>query len=147
MGFLDKILNSVSKSISSPSDPLHKVTEEDHRNAMIKERMDLCTSIYSAPKPENVRRDGGRDITLLGWQICTVEERDTRHDNRRIGYLNLYKTKNDKFVCQRMTLIDDEEKHYYASTVEDIIDIKNFFGNDGLGVAIILMLDRISKEW
>ncbi len=143
MGFLDKLF----KSVSTPVDPLHKVTEEDHRNALIKERMDLCSSIYSAPKNEKVQSDGRRDIVLTGWQICNVEERDTRHDNRRIGYLKLFKTKNDKFVCQRMTLIDDEEKHYYASTVEDIVDIKNFFGNDGLGVAMILMLDRISKEW
>ena len=46
-----------------------------------------------------------------------------------------------------MTLIDDEEKHYEALTVEDIVDIRNFYGTDTLGVALMLMLDRVSKEW
>ena len=142
MGFFDKFFRN-----NGDNDPLHKVTEEDHRNAVIKERMDLCKSIEKQPEQQTVQRDGGRDIVFKGWQICNVEERDPRHDNRRLGYLKLFKTKNDKFVCQRMTLIDDEEKHYFASTVEDIVDIRNFFGNDGLGVAMILMLDRISKDW
>lgn len=145
MGFFDKIIGSFTGN--SNSDPLHRVTEEDHRHALIKERLDLCRSIDKTPEHSTVQRDEGRDIVFNGWQICNVEERDPQHDNRRLGYLKLFKTKNDKFVCQRMTLIDDEEKHYYASTVEDIIDIRNFFGNDGLGVALILMLDRISKDW
>ncbi len=145
MGFFDKIIGNFITN--GNNDPLHRVTEEDHRNAVIKERIDLCKSIEKTPEHQTVQRDGGRDIVFNGWQICNVEERDPQHDSRRLGYLKLFKTKNDKFVCQRMTLIDDEEKHYYASTVEDIVDIRNFFGNDGLGVAMILMLDRISKDW
>ncbi len=41
----------------------------------------------------------------------------------------------------------DEEKHYKATTVDDIIGIKDFFGNDSLALAMMMMLDRISKNW
>lgn len=151
MGFFNKIFKTVSHSVGMEAgeDPLHRVSEEDHRTAIVKERDDLCINIRSAPEKTNVQRDAGRDITFMGWMICKVEEiaiKDNKED-RRIGYLKLFKTKNDKFVCQRMTVIDDEEKHYSAATVEDIVDIKNFFGNDGLGVQLILMLDRVSRDW
>lgn len=147
MGWLDKLKGAVSSAIEDNGNSLHKVTEEDHKNAIIKERQDLCINIEEKPERIDVRKDGARDITFIGWQVCNVEERASGHEDRRLGYLKLFKTKNDKFVCQRMTLIDDEEKKYEASTVEDIIDIKNFFGNDTLGVALILMLDRVSKNW
>ena len=73
--------------------------------------------------------------------------RRSRMSAARLGYLKLFKTKNDKFVCQRMWLVDDEEKHYKATTVDDIIGIKDFFGNDSLALAMMMMLDRISKNW
>ena len=139
MGFFDKIIKGISTRVSDP-DPLHKVTEADHQSAVIKERPDLCENI--------------NDIAFNGWQICNVEERDPKHkdkthigEDRRLGYLKLFKTKNDKFVCQRMWLVDDEEKHYKATTVDDIIGIKDFFGNDSLALAMMMMLDRISKNW
>lgn len=148
MGFFDKLTSIFEKGVSS-DDPLHKVTKEDHDKAIIKERPDLCISITETPQKTKVQKDGARDIIFSGWQICNVEERDSNpaHNDRRLGYLKLFKTKNDKFVCQRMTLIDDEEKHYEALTVEDIVDIRNFYGTDTLGVALMLMLDRVSKEW
>ena len=37
--------------------------------------------------------------------------------------------------------------HYKATTVDDIIGIKDFFGNDSLALAMMMMLDRISKNW
>ena len=126
MGFFDKIIKGISTRVSDP-DPLHKVTEADHQSAVIKERPDLCENIQDVPQKQNVRRDGARDIAFNGWQICNVEERDP--------------------VCQRMWLVDDEEKHYKATTVDDIIGIKDFFGNDSLALAMMMMLDRISKNW
>ena len=126
MGLFDKIIKGISTRVSDP-DPLHKVTEADHQSAVIKERPDLCEDIKALPQKQNVRRDGARDIAFNGWQICNVEERDP--------------------VCQRMWLVDDEEKHYKATTVDDIIGIKDFFGNDSLALAMMMMLDRISKNW
>ena len=46
-----------------------------------------------------------------------------------------------------MWLDDDEEKHYKENTIDDIIGIKDFFGNDSLALAMLMMLDRISKNW
>ena len=153
MGLFDKIIKGISTRVSDP-DPLHKVTEADHQSAVIKERPDLCEDIKALPQKQNVRRDGARDIAFNGWQICNVEERDPKHkdkthigEDRRLGYLKLFKTKNDKFVCQRMWLVDDEEKHYKATPVDDIIGIKDFLGNDSLALAMMMMLDRISKNW
>lgn len=144
MGFFDKILGKEGASDSSSS--LGKVTEEDHRNALIKERPDLCKKLSDLPADEVVKRDGKIDITFKGWQICNVEERHNK-DDRRLGYLKLFKTRNDKFVCQRMTLIDNEEKQYIAATVEDFPAIRNFFGEDSLAQALYVMLDRVSKDW
>ncbi|WP_298509512.1 hypothetical protein [uncultured Ruminobacter sp.] len=144
MGLLDKILGKEGDSSSSAG--LGKVTEEDHRNALIKERPDLCKKLSDLPADEVVKRDGKIDITFKGWQICNVEERHNK-DDRRLGYLKLFKTRNDKFVCQRMTLIDNEEKQYIAATVEDFPAIRNFFGEDSLAQALYVMLDRVSKDW
>ncbi len=125
---------------------LVKVTEEDHKTAIIKERPDLCKNLSDIPEDEVVKRDGKIDIQFKGWQICNVEERQNK-DDRRLGYLKLFKTKNDKFVCQRMTMVDSEEKHYSAATVEDFPAIRNFFGEDRLALALYQMLDRVSKAW
>ena len=144
MGFFDKILGKEGASDSSSG--LGKVTEEDHRNALIKERPDLCKKLSDLPADEVVKRDGKIDITFKGWQICNVEERHNK-DDRRLGYLKLFKTRNDKFVCQRMTLIDNEEKQYIAATVEDFPAIRNFLGEDSLAQALYVMLDRVSKDW
>ena len=144
MGLFDKILGKEGDSSSSAG--LGKVTEEDHRNALIKERPDLCKKLSDLPADEVVKRDGKIDITFKGWQICNVEERHNK-DDRRLGYLKLFKTRNDKFVCQRMTLIDNEEKRYIAATVEDFPAIRNFFGEDSLAQALYVMLDRVSKDW
>jgi len=144
MGLFDKILGKDGDSSSSAG--LGKVTEEDHRNALIKERPDLCKKLSDLPADEVVKRDGKIDITFKGWQICNVEERHNK-DDRRLGYLKLFKTRNDKFVCQRMTLIDNEEKQYVAATVEDFPAIRNFFGEDSLAQALYVMLDRVSKDW
>ncbi|MBP3749240.1 MAG: hypothetical protein J6I35_06795 [Ruminobacter sp.] len=144
MGLFDKILGKEGDSSSSAG--LGKVTEEDHRNALIKERPDLCKKLSDLPADEVVKRDGKIDITFKGWQICNVEERHNK-DDRRLGYLKLFKTRNDKFVCQRMTLIDNEEKQYIAATVEDFPAIRNFFGEDSLAQALYVMLDRVSKDW
>lgn len=144
MGLFDKILGKEGDSSSSAG--LGKVTEEDHRNALIKERPDLCKKLSDLPADEVVKRDGKIDITFKGWQICNVEERHNK-DDRRLGYLKLFKTRNDKFVCQRMTLIDNEEKQYVAATVEDFPAIRNFFGEDSLAQALYVMLDRVSKDW
>ncbi|WP_294495769.1 hypothetical protein [uncultured Ruminobacter sp.] len=144
MGLFDKILGKDGDSSSSAG--LGKVTEEDHRNALIKERPDLCKKLSDLPADEVVKRDGKIDITFKGWQICNVEERHNK-DDRRLGYLKLFKTRNDKFVCQRMTLIDNEEKQYIAATVEDFPAIRNFFGEDSLAQALYVMLDRVSKDW
>ena len=141
MGLFDKILGKEGDSSSSAG--LGKVTEEDHRNALIKERPDLCKKLSDLPADEVVKRDGKIDITFKGWQICNVEERHNK-DDRRLGYLKLFKTRNDKFVCQRMTLIDNEEKQYIAATVEDFPAIRNFFGEDSLAQALYVMLDRVS---
>lgn len=84
-----------------------------------KERPDLCASLSSEATEQTVRRDGSRDIIFLGWQVANVEERILSND-RRIAYLKLFQTRYDKFVCQRMMLIDDEEKVYTAQTVDTI---------------------------
>lgn len=84
---------------------------------------------------QTVSRDNARDIIFLGWQIANVEERHAK-DNRRLAYLKLFRTRNDKYVCQRMTLIDDEEKHYQAVTVDDMDGVRQFFGNDRLAQAL-----------
>lgn len=144
MRLFDKILGKEGDSSSSAG--LGKVTEEDHRNALIKERPDLCKKLSDLPADEVVKRDGKIDITFKGWQICNVEERHNK-DDRRLGYLKLFKTRNDKFICQRMTLIDNEEKQYIAATVEDFPAIRNFFGEDSLAQALYVMLDRVSKDW
>ena len=144
MRLFKKILYKEGDSSSSAG--LGKVTEEDHRNALIKERPDLCKKLSDLPADEVVKRDGKIDITFKGWQICNVEERHNK-DDRRLGYLKLFKTRNDKFVCQRMTLIDNEEKQYIAATVEDVPAIRNFFGEDSLAQALYVMLDRVSKDW
>ncbi len=143
MGFFDKFFKEGQAQTDAA---LGKVTEEDHKNAIIKERPDLCKRLSDLPTDEVIRRDGKVDITFTGWQICNVEERHNK-DDRRLGYLKLFKTKKDKFVCQRMTLIDNEEKHYNAATVEDFPAIRNFFGEDSLAHALYVMLDRVSKEW
>ena len=128
MGFFDKIIKGISTRVSDP-DPLHKVTEADHQSAVIKERPDLCENIKDVPQKQNVRRDGARDIAFNGWQICNVEERDPKHkDKTHIGE-------------------DRRLGHYKATTVDDIIGIKDFFGNDSLALAMMMMLDRISKNW
>ena len=145
MGFFDKIKSAIGGS-GAEEKGLIKVTEEDHKNAIIKERSDLCKKISDIPEDEIVKRDGKMDINFKGWQICNVEERQNK-DDRRLGYLKLFKTKNDKFVCQRMTMIDSEEKHYYAATVEDFPAIRNVFGEDRLAMALYDMLDRVSKSW
>lgn len=145
MGLFDKLTSMISNS-DDRSSGLGKVTEEDHRTAIIKERPDLCKTITDIPCDEIVKRDGKMDITFKGWQICNVEERQSKTD-RRLGYLKLFKTRNDKFVCQRMTLIDNEEKHYIAATVEDFPGIRNFFGEDQLAQALYIMLERVSKTW
>ena len=106
----------------------------------------MCKKLSDLPADEVVKRDGKIDITFKGWQICNVEERHNK-DDRRLGYLKLFKTRNDKFVCQRMTLIDNEEKQYIAATVEDFPAIRNFFGEDSLAQALYVMLDRVSKDW
>lgn len=145
MGLFDSIFGGAEDS-SNPSVALGTVTEADHKNATIKERVDLCKQLSDIPVEEIVKRDGKLDITFKGWQICNVEERQNDND-RRLGYLKLFKTRNDKFVCQRMTLIDNEEKHYIAATVEDFPAIRNFFGEDDLAHALYEMLERVSKAW
>ena len=132
-------------SQSQPSGNLHRVSDQDHRDAIIKERPDLCSGVNDEPQEQTVRRDDSRDICFVGWQICNVEERHHK-DNRRLAYLKLFQTRTDKFVCQRMTLIDDEEKHYTAATVEDLEGIRNFFGEDSLALALYIMLDRQLTE-
>ena len=105
---------------------LHAVTEQDHQESLIKERPDLCQAQETAPMEQTVSRDNARDIIFLGWQIANVEERHAK-DSRRLAYLKLFRTRNDKYVCQRMTLIDDEEKHYQAVTVDDMDGVRNNF--------------------
>ena len=114
---------------------LHTVTEQDHQQALIKERADLCQALEADPVEQTVSRDNARDIIFLGWQIANVEERHAK-DSRRLAYLKLFRTRNDKYVCQRMTLIDDEEKHYQAVTVDDMDGVRQFFGNDRLAQAL-----------
>ena len=120
---------------------LNTVSEQDHANAIIKERADLCSSLTAEPEEQTVTRDNGRDIIFLGWQICNVEERHVK-DNRRLAYLKLFQTRTNKYVCQRMTLIDVEEKSYQAVTVEDLDGVKRFFGEGSLALALYIMLDR-----
>lgn len=79
---------------------LNTVSEQDHANAIIKERADLCSSLTAEPEEQTVTRDNGRDIIFLGWQICNVEERHVK-DNRRLAYLKLFQTRTNKYVCQR----------------------------------------------
>ncbi|MGN1394822.1 MAG: hypothetical protein ACI4V7_12460 [Succinivibrionaceae bacterium] len=146
MGFFDMFKTSSEKTGDPDTNNLGTVTEEDHRTAIIKERPDLCKKITEIPSDEVVKRDGKIDITFKGWQICNVEERHNK-DDRRLGYLKLFKTRNDKFICQRMTLIDNEEKHYTAATVEDFPAIRNFFGEDSLAQALYVMLERVSSQW
>lgn len=100
----------------------------------------------AATEPVISPSTAGRSATS---RSCDPKHKDKTHigEDRRLGYLKLFKTKNDKFVCQRMWLVDDEEKHYKATTVDDIIGIKDFFGNDSLALAMMMMLDRISKNW
>jgi len=57
---------------------LNTVSEQDHANAIIKERADLCSSLTAEPEEQTVTRDNGRDIIFLGWQICNVEERHVK---------------------------------------------------------------------
>src|SRR5574344_180807 len=150
MGLWDKAKQLIEKTVANEqgnvASGLGKVTEEDHKNAEIKERPDLCKNISDLPSDEIVKRDGKIDITFKGWQICNVEERQIK-DNRRLGYLKLFMTRSDKFVCQRMELIDNEEKRYTAATVEDFPAIRNFFGEDSLAQSLYIMLERISKNW
>lgn len=149
MGLFDKaksIFSSSNESEESAESKLGKVTEKDHLNSIIKEREDLCRQLFESETSETVKRDGKLDITFKGWQICNVEERHNK-DDRRLGYLKLFRTSKGKFVCQRMTLIDSEEKHYSAATVEDFVGIKNFFGEDKLAQALYTMLDRVSSKW
>ena len=143
MGLWDKAKQLFGQG--QPSGNLHHVTEQDHHNAIIKERRDLCSGVDDEPQEQTVRRDNARDICLVGWQICNVEERHNK-DDRRLAYLKLFQTRTDKFVCQRMTLIDDEEKKYEAATVEDLEGIKRFFGEDSLALALYIMLDRQLNE-
>lgn len=148
MGLWDKAKKFIEKNVGGETNGsgLGRVTEEDHKNSIIKERPDLCKKISDIPAEEIVKRDGKIDIKFKGWQICNVEERQDKND-RRLGYLKLFKTHNDKFVCQRMELIDNEEKHYTAATVEDYPAIKNFFGEDALAQALYIMLEKVSKVW
>lgn len=149
MGLWDKaksFLNATETTTETATGGLGKVTEEERQAAIIKERPDLCKKLEDIPGDEVVKRDGKIDITFKGWQICNVEARHNK-DDRRLGYLKLFKTRNDKFVCQRMTLIDNEEKHYIAATVEDFPAIRNFFGEDSLAQALYIMLERVSREW
>ncbi|MGL4207472.1 MAG: hypothetical protein ACRCRW_15315 [Aeromonadaceae bacterium] len=125
----------------TPHDALHKVSPSDHKSAIIKERPDLCASLSSEATEQTVRRDGSRDIVFLGWQVANVEER-ALSDNRRIAYLKLFKTRYEKFVCQRMMLIDDEEKVYTAQTVDTIEAARAFFGDDALTLALLAMYAR-----
>ncbi len=149
MGLFDKIKGIVggsSEDESSAESSLGRITERDHELSIIKEREDLCNQLYESENSEVVKRDGKLDITFKGWQICNVEERHNK-DDRRLGYLKLFRTSKGKFVCQRMTLIDSEEKHYTAATVDDFVGIKNFFGEDKLATALYAMLDRVSAKW
>ena len=125
----------------APRDALHKVSPSDHKSAIIKERPDLCASLSSEASEQTVRRDGSRDIIFLGWQVANVEERTLSND-RRIAYLKLFQTRYDKFVCQRMMLIDDEEKVYTAQTVDTIEAARAFFGDDALTLALLAMYAR-----
>lgn len=126
---------------SSAVGTLNPVTELDHQNAVIKERPDLCRDIRESPEEQTVTRNEGRDIIFQGWQICNVEERHAK-DNRRLAYLKLFLTRSNKYVCQRMTLIDDEEKQYRAVAAEDLEAVRQFFGDDSLALALYIMLDR-----
>ena len=129
MELFDTLKSAVQRLLGrKEQNKLHRVTDEERKNAIIKERPDLCVSLNREPTPQTVRRDDSRDISFLGWQVANVEERSPI-DNRRICYLKLFHTRYDKFVCQRMTLIDDEEKSYQAVTVEDLDGVKRFFGD------------------
>ena len=133
---------------SPQSSTLHAVSAQDHLDAIIKERPDLCDPLTSDPNEKTVTRDNGRDIIFLGWQVCNVEERHDK-DDRRLAYLKLFQTRANKYVCQRMTLIDNEEKSYQAVTVEDLEGVKRFFGEGSLALALYIMLDRqfpVSKK-
>ena len=142
MELFDTLKSAVQRILGKKAEnKLHRVTDEERKNAIIKERPDLCVSLNSEPTPQTVRRDDSRDITFIGWQVANVEERSPI-DNRRICYLKLFHTRYDKFVCQRMTLIDDEEKSYQAVTVEDLDGVKRFFGEGSLALALYIMLDR-----
>ena len=68
MGFFDKIKSAIGGS-GAEEKGLIKVTEEDHKNAIIKERSDLCKKISDIPEDEIVKRDGKMDINFKGWQI------------------------------------------------------------------------------
>jgi hypothetical protein len=126
---------------SPQSGTLHAVSDQEHLDAIIKERPDLCDQLTNEPQEQTVTRDNGRDIIFLGWQVCNVEERHIK-DGRRLAYLKLFQTRANKYVCQRMTLIDNEEKSYQATTVEDLDGVKRFFGEGSLALALYIMLDR-----
>lgn len=142
MTLWDMAKSAIQKlSGNTPQDSLHKVSSTDHKSALIKERPDLCSRLDSEATEQTVRRDGSRDIIFLGWQVANVEERAVS-DNRRIAYLKLFKTRYDKFICQRMMQIDDEEKVYTAQTVDTLEAARAFFGDDALTLALLAMYAR-----
>lgn len=139
MELFDTLKSAVQRLLGKQEEnKLHKVSDEERKNAIIKERPDLCVSINSEPAPQTVRRDDSRDITFIGWQVANVEERSPIND-RRICYLKLFHTRYGKFVCQRMTLIDDEEKRYAAHTVDTLEEARAFFGDDALTLALFAL--------
>lgn len=139
MELFDTLKSAVQRLLGrKEQNKLHRVTDEERKNAIIKERSDLCVSLNSEPTPQTVRRDDSRDISFLGWQVANVEERSPI-DNRRICYLKLFHTRYDKFVCQRMTLIDDEEKSYAAHTADTLEEARAFFGDDALTLALFAL--------
>ena len=139
MELFDTLKSAVQRLLGKQEEnKLHRVTDEERKNAIIKERPDLCVSLNSEPTPQTVRRDDSRDITFIGWQVANVEERSPI-DNRRICYLKLFHTRYGKYVCQRMTLIDDEEKRYDAHTVDTLEEARAFFGDDALTLALFAL--------
>ena len=90
MELFDTLKSAVQRLLGrKEQNKLHRVTDEERKNAIIKERPDLCVSLNSEPTPQTVRRDNSRDISFLGWQVANVEERSPI-DNRRICYLKLF---------------------------------------------------------
>ena len=139
MELFDTLKSAVQRILGKKAEnKLHRDTDEERKNAIIKERPDLCVSLNSEPVPQTVRRDDSRDITFIGWQVANVEERSPI-DNRRICYLKLFHTRYGKYVCQRMTLIDDEEKRYDAHTVDTLEEARAFFGDDALTLALFAL--------